>query len=78
MVQTPVAEPPGSIYRLRVVLAGITPDDLASVNARKFWSFCVRPHAHCTSSGVGVNASASSCAETTRLNRGVLTGLRAT
>jgi hypothetical protein len=25
MVQTPVAEPPGSIYRLRVVLAGISP-----------------------------------------------------
>jgi Plasmid pRiA4b ORF-3-like protein len=25
MAQTPVAEPPGSIYRLRVVLAGISP-----------------------------------------------------
>ena len=30
MARTPVAEPSGSIYRLRVVLAGITPDDLAS------------------------------------------------
>jgi hypothetical protein len=30
MAQTPVAEPSGSIYRPRVVLAGITPDDLAS------------------------------------------------
>jgi hypothetical protein len=25
MAQAPVAEPPGSIYRLRVVLAGISP-----------------------------------------------------
>jgi hypothetical protein len=38
--------------------------------ASRCWSDCVRPRAHPTSSCVGVNASASSRAETPRLNLG--------